>query len=196
MTITNGYATLAELKLKMDIPTATTKLDVEMEDVIMGASRAIDNYCNRRFYQSSVDETFYFTPISGRTCYIDELMTLTTLKTDDDFDGTYETLWTTTDYNLVPYNEYPKTCIETTVMGQYWFSPMLQKSVQVVGKFGFSAAAPLDIKLACLIWASRLQKRRDAILGIAGTTQFGQVKLIDVMDPDVKQLLRPYVRVT
>ena len=195
MTITNGYATLAELKLKLDIPVATTTLDTEMEDVIMASSRAIDNYCNRRFYKSSVDEIFYFTPISGRMCYIDELVSLTTLKTDDDFDGTYETLWTTTDYNLIPYNDNPKTCIETTVMGQYWFSPMLQKSVEVVGKFGFPSV-PYDIKLACLIWAARLQKRRDAILGIAGTTQFGQVKLIDVMDPDVKQILRAYVRVT
>ena len=196
MAITNGYATLAEAKLKLDIPTATTTWDTEIENAVEAASRAIDHYCNRRFYQSSADETLYFTPISGRLCFIDELLTITSLKTDDDIDGVYETTWTTDDYVLSPYNTTPKSSIETTTWGDLYFSPSLQRSVQVVGKFGYSNGAPLDIKLACLIWASRIQKRRDAILGIAGTSQFGQVKLIDVMDPDVKQLLRPFVRVT
>jgi hypothetical protein len=190
------YSTLAEIKAHLNIPTATTTYDTELEQGIEAASRFIDSYCNRRFYKSPADETFYYTPRSGRLCFIDELIDITSIKTDDDFDGIYETTWTSSDYYLMPYNMTPKTSIELTLRGGYFFYPHLPKSVQVVGKFGYSATAPLDVKMACIIEASRLFKRRDAILGIAGTSQFGQVKLMDEMDPDVRKLLRSYARVT
>jgi len=192
MTIANGYLTLAEFKSRLEIPIATTTWDTELEIIVEGVSRAIEEYCNRIFYKTSA-ATRYYTPKSARFCVVDDLITITTLKTDDDIDGVYETTWTTDDYTLWPYNETPYQGIETTLYGNQFFSPIIPRSVQIVGDFGFSAI-PTNVKQAAMLWCSRLWKRRDSPLGIEGTSQFGIIRLMAGEDPDIIKLLRPYVR--
>ena len=195
MTITNGYCTLEQLSSVLDMGTVSS-YDTELELVIESISRGIDDYCSRRFYTTDADETRYFTAISNNECKIDELLSITSLKTDDDLDGTYEITWASGDYNLFPYNASQYSFIETTPLGSYLFLKNARKNVQVVGKFGYSATAPKNITQACIMQSERFFKRRDAPLGIAGTTQFGLVKLIGDFDPDVQFFLRPFVRYT
>ena len=192
MSITNGYCTLAELKSYLDIDTSVTKFDDELEDCINGISRWIDEHCNTRFYESATDETKYFTPKTGRYCPINFLLSITSLKTDDDFDGVFESEWASTDYNLVEYNDYPKFGIETTLYGDFYFSPLLPRSVEVVGKWGYSSTTPPNVKLACKLQSARMFKRRDSILGIQGTSQFGMVRLMASEDPDILSIINAY----
>ena len=193
MTITNGYCSLAELKVNLDIAAVTT-YDTNLENLIENVSRWIDNYTNRKFYATTASK--YYTAQTPRRVKIDELLTITTLKTDEDLDGVYEALWTANDFKLFPYNDTPYTYIEITPYGNKAFYPGLPRSIEVTGSFGYASTTPEDIERVCILQSSRTWARRTTPLGIAGTTQFGLVKLIGDVDPDVMLMLRPYIKYT
>ncbi len=153
MAIVNGYATLAEVKDSKRIVSVSATDDAFIEGLVEAASRYIDNATGRRFYTTTADETRTFTA-DGGVVYPGDLLSITTLKTDDDGDRTYETTWTTADYDLLPENAAldgrPYVSIEPAPDGDYGF-PTQRKGVQIVGKFGYCALAnrPDDINLAC-----------------------------------------------
>src|SRR3990172_4276833 len=141
ITITNGYLTLAELKSHpaLDIDANDNVDDTRLEGVIEGVSRWIDQDRKRRFFTTGSDETRYFTTEVSHRCVIEDLISMTTLKTDFDGDGTYETIWATTDYRLFPYNGSlngePYIAIEQRPYSVNTF-PTYPGAVQVIGKFG------------------------------------------------------------
>ena len=95
MAITNGYATLAQVKAALRITDSVD--DPLLEMAIESGSRAIDGYANRNFY-SSGSAVRVFTPSDSFVTEIDDLISLTTLKTMTDDDSTFDTTWTATDY--------------------------------------------------------------------------------------------------
>ena len=170
--------------------------DTLLEELVEAASRRIDGHTGRRFYAAS--ETRYYTAESRDTLFVEDLLSVTTLKTDDDGDRTYENTWATTDYDLMPFNAAlesparPYTWIEVAPQGDYTF-PLTRKGVQIAGSFGFAANAPAPVREACLLIAARLWKRKDAVLGVAGASGFGEILMKVPIDPDVEDLLKPYV---
>lgn len=201
MTITNGYCTLAELKARLDIATADTDDDTILEAIITAVSRHIDNVAGRWFFSSSgsvADETRYYTGHDSHEFISpDDIISLTTIATDGDGDGTYEDTWTDSDYNLLPYNassgSSPYTSIETSEQGDYWFPEMAKKGIKLTGKFGYALTAPTPIKEACLLQCERLFKRKDAVFGVVGGGDMGMNYILK-LDPDVVLLLDPYVK--
>lgn len=200
MTITNGYCTLADLKARLftGTPTVDATRDTILEDVIEAASRWIDDQCGRRFYTAS--ETRTYTAQDYDLLFIDDLVSVTTLKTDEDEDRTYETTWATTDYDLEPENAAlrgaPYTMIRITPDGDYSFPVGVRRGVQIAGSFGYASTVPDPVKQACLMQAARLYKRKDAILGVAGVGQLGQQTVQRVpSDDEIMELLRPYRRI-
>jgi len=170
-----------------------------MEQIINATSRWIDQYTGRRFYAAT--ETRYYTPDSYSVCEVDDLLTVTTLKTDQNGDGTYGTTWTAnTDYYLWPYNATlegkPYMEIQQSPNGNYNFDPHIRKSVQVAGSFGFCATGshPAAVKEACLLLSARWYTRKDAPFGVSGPNAQGEQVIINQFDNDVKWLLRPYRR--
>jgi len=198
MTITNGYTTLTTVRSVLGIPSTDTSIDSLIEATVESVSRAIDNYTGRRFYTTS--ETRYFAPVTIDEIFIDDLASLSSLKTDDDADGTFETTWASGDYHLLPYNaaleNRPYTMIEISGHGDYSFSCSVRKCVQIVGAFGYCSTAnqPKPIAEAAKLQSTRLFKRKDAPFGVLGGGEFGQPMSIPDLDPDVKMLLSPYVR--
>ena len=196
MTITNGYVTLVNVKTALGIPLDERDDDFYLEATIESVSRMIDNHTGRRFYAET--DTRYYAPISIDEIYTDDILTVTTLKTDDDDDGTFETTWATTDYHLMPFNAgengRPYTWIETSGHGDYNFPMGVKKAVQIVGSFGFSATTPKPIAEACKVQSIRLYKRKDAPFGVIAGGEFQQSMTIPDLDPDVKMLLSSYVR--
>jgi hypothetical protein len=63
--------------------------------------------------------------------------------------------------------------------------------VKVTGTWGFSTL-PISIKQACIIQASRIYKRLDSPLGIAGFGDLGVMRVSNRLDPDVAQLVDAY----
>lgn len=194
MPITNGYTDLATIKVRMGINDEIN--DPILEALIEAVSRQIDDYCGRRFF--AVSETRYYTPIDADTLWVDDLLSVTTLQSDEDGDRTYEVTWASTDYDLEPANAAldgkPYSRIAVAPDGDYTFPTGVKRGVKVVGSFGYSTAAstPKPVKEACLIQCSRLYHRKDAPFGVAGSPEVGQATVIARLDPDVKFLLSPY----
>lgn len=196
MTITNGYTTLIKLKSQSGLDLESVDQDYILEEVIEAVSRAIDNYCGRRFYLTS--ENQYYTPQDGQTLYVNDIGSTSSVSvyTDEDGDGTFEITWADTDFNLAPYNALLNneayTMIETATGGSYTF-PTSKRSTKIFAFFGFTAPKP--IAAACLLWSERLFKRYAAPLGTASMSALGEIRLtVNGFDPDVKAMLEPYVR--
>jgi len=203
MAISNGYATLDEVKNALRIPLTDTVDDSLLETSIEAASREIDGYCERVFYDVGTITRVY-TPEDNFLTQVEDVRTITTLKTSSMGDGVYDVTWATTDYQLEPLNgtiggiETPATRIRA--IGDYVF-PIYEPrninageaAVQVVGEFGY-ATTPIAIKQAAILYSLRQFKRYDSPLGVAG---FGDMGLIRVgrFDPDIEALLMPYRRV-
>lgn len=198
MTIENGYTTLSTVRSVLGIPSTDTSNDALIEATVESVSRMIDNYTGRKFY--SADGTYYYAPISIDEIYTDDLLSVTSLKTDDDADGTFETTWAATDYQLLPFNAAsegrPYTRIETSGYGDYSFPVNVKRSVQLIGSFGYCTTAnqPKPVAEACKLQSVRLFKRKDAPFGVIGGGDMSQSMTIPDLDPDVKMLLSPYVR--
>jgi hypothetical protein len=199
MAITNGYATLVEFKSRYyPAGLVDTSEDSMIESIVEGVSRWIDKHCGRHFYLAS-GVTRYYTALDGDYLQVDDLLVVTTLKTDEDGDRTYERTWASTDYDLHPYNaavasqEQPYTWIETAPNGRYAF-PTGRKGVQIVGNWGYASAVPPMIKEACLLQSGRIFNRRNAPFGVAGSAEMGQLLVMPKFDPDVALLLQPYLR--
>ncbi len=201
MTVTNGYTTLIALKARLNL--TDNDDDSIVESIINAVSRLIDRYCKRRFYTTSADETRYYTATDPAVFFSpDDILSVTTLKTDDDGDRTHETTWTAlTDYLPWPYNatldSVPYTQIKVSPATTKAF-PLGDRGVQIVGEFGYCATGshPAQIAEACLLQCERLYKRKDAPFGIAGAGDMGQMRMVipNKLDPDVEQLLSPFVR--
>lgn len=188
------YCTLAELKARADI--GDTEDDTILTQVISAVSRWIDDFCGRRFYTTSANETRYFTAEDYDQLKVSDIVSITTLKTDADGDRTYETTWDAAlDYDLEPFNasldSKPYNKIRVTPNG-HWSFPTLRKGVQIVGKFGWSIT-PVQVKEACLIQCERIFKRKDAPFGVTGDAASGELRLIPKLDVDVQAMLTPFV---
>jgi len=198
MAITNGYITLDAYKAYFDISDDDDNDSIER--IITAISRSIDTICWQRFYTTAADETRYYTAERGEILIpTDRMVSVTTLKTDDDGDRTYENSWTvTTDFDLTPYNAtldgIPYRAIVTTPDGGYSF-PSTPKGVQIVGKFGWSSA-PVGVVEACYMMCSRLRARKNTPLGVSAAAATGQMVLtVKTMkaDPDIMEQLMPYI---
>lgn len=198
-TVTNGYVTSDELKATLGL-TGETFADTDIVRAINAASRLIDSFCGQRFWKDPSDVTRQFTATGFDTFDFGlPLATLTTFKTDQDQDGTYETTWTVnTDFWLTPDNAAADGVPHTGVLrngtvASNVFPTWQAGGVQVVGKWGW-AAPPDTVVEACILQATRLLKRaREAPFGIAGLAfEGGGIRLSARLDPDVELLLAPY----
>ena len=194
MAITNGYCTLADVKAALRI--TDTIDDALLENSINSASRMIDQYCNRYFYSSSAGEVRYYKANDGFTCWIDDAQSISELKTSSTDPLIFDTTWDAADYQVLPANRwangayYPITGINATdnLLFPVWADIAL---VKVTGQFGWSSV-PEPIKFACIIQASRLFKRLESPLGVAGVSDIGIMRVGANIDGDVAQLINPF----
>jgi hypothetical protein len=75
----------------------------------------------------------------------------------------------------------------------YWPSSGLEVTVRVEGTFGF-ATAPIAIKQATVLLASRIFKRNDSPGGVMGFGDIGVVR-VSKFDPDIERLINPYRKI-
>ena len=197
--ITNGYCTIQQVRDALRI--SDTVDDSLLELSIEAASREIDAYCQRVFYSTTATRTFV--PDNSYVVQIDDLVSITSLKTSTD--NSWDTTWGASDYQLEPTNgivgglAQPFTRIRAVgnnvfPYGNYVVPMLHPNTVQVTGVFGWSAI-PLDVRMACILQAQRLFKRFDSPLGVLGMGDLGTIRVSRV-DSDVQALLAPYMKVT
>lgn len=189
MAITNGYATLSQIKTYLS--TASTNDDARLENAIEAASRAIDANTRRVFYATTA--TRYFeAEASDYISLPDDLLSITSLAVDAG-NRNYVIL-AVSDYELEP-GATPYTSIHTAPGGTRDF-PLGRRGIRIEGSWGYNATGsyPDAINQACLILAVRFFKRRDAAFGVIGTPELGYTRIAS-KDPEVSMLLSPYRRI-
>jgi hypothetical protein len=197
MAITNGYITLNELKAALRIPVSDTIDDSLLEKAVNSASRLIDGYANRSFYNGGTATRIY-APQDAYVTEFDDLQSLTTLVTSSDGEG-FDTTWGTASYQLEPLNGIvdglttPYTRVRA-VDDLTFLSVGEEATVQITGVWGY-ATVPDAISQACVIQASRIFKRLDSPLGVAGFGEMGVVRVTSRLDGDVAQLVEPYRKI-
>jgi hypothetical protein len=196
MAITNGYATLAQVKTSLrivdDIDNSALELAIE------ASSRAIDTYTMRSFYSSGT-ATRYYAPDSELLVNTDDMAgTAITIQTSSNADSSFNITWQTTDYQLEPLNgisdgitiPYSRIrAVGTQLFPIFWSGG--EATVKITAVWGWPSI-PIAVTQACIIQASRFFKRNDSPLGVAGFGDMGIMRISRNLDPDVEQLVHPY----
>jgi hypothetical protein len=199
------YVGPEELRDRLGQIDATT--DSIITSVCLSVSRWIDTYCGRHFFRTTDTRTYQ--PDNIWLLPIDDLVSVTTLKVDNDGDGVYETTWTQgTNYQLRvgdgQFNQLasgePKPFTQVQVIGgttgsSQWFPFTWPFShldrVQITGVFGWPQVPPV-VTQAALLLASDWFKLKDAPWGVAGIGDIGVIKVNP--NPWIAEQLRCYIR--
>lgn len=194
------YCTLADLKNALQIEDSND--DTALQAAILTASRQIDEYTQRFFYQEgtqAMPSVRYYTAYSPWYVETDDIVQITELACDPDFDQSYSQVWNTTtaplDVMYEPVNNPQKGWPWTRILaiGSYVFPYFFPQTVRVSGIFGFPEV-PYEVEMACKIQAARLFVRKQSPFGIAGSIELGTVRLNSRLDPDVEMLLKTFRR--
>jgi hypothetical protein len=151
-----------------------------IQAAIEAVSRQIDGYCERHFYQVTEERNF---ELPGRVLQFgtyNDLVAATVVEVDGvEVAG----------YTLGPVNRSgPETRPYRFVSHDTAFGT--GSLIAITGTWGWPEV-PAAVKQACRIQVSRVFKRADSPLGVAGFGEFGVVR-ITTLDPDVRALLSPY----
>lgn len=197
MALGDSYATVAELKTRMGITVSTG--DSQLAEALSASSRGVEKCCGRQFNKTTTAAArVYYPDVCGQTV-VDDFHTITDLaiKTDQGDDGTFETTWTTSDYQLEPLNGvvdgesgWPFYRI-TAIGGRLFPSAGKRAPLQVTAQWGWTAV-PARVKEATLMGAEELYRLKDAPFGVAGFADFGAIRVR--ANPYIIALLSPYRR--
>ena len=216
------YTDIATLKQRGFIQ--DTQHDTTLSALITAASRAIDRLCLRPdngFVGQTQTRVYDVLPIIAGPVHVvresgiygvgeftagvpqstisvvdlDPLLSATSVATDEDGDGTFETMWSATgsppDYDLLPVNAAlngkPYRQIRNLIGGQRQF-PVGERRLQIVGTWGEAVSAPPVIAEATLLLAARWYERRTAPFGVSPDMGAGSIKL-PAIDPDIETML-------
>lgn len=199
MAITNGYATLSDVKSALRIQDSVDDSLIEIS--IEAASRQIDGYCQRMFYPTT--GTRIYNAQDTFVVETDDIVSVSSLKTSTD-GVSYDTTWTVADYQLEPLNgvtggiTQPATRIRAigNLLFPIWSVTGTfanKAAVQVTGVFGY-ATVPVEVKQATILLAMRQFKRYDSPLGVAGFGDMGAIR-VGRVDPDVEALIMPFRKI-
>lgn len=196
-----AYATAdelaAHLRIEDEIPTLELELDIE------AASRSADRATGRQFgLVDAAEERTYVARWNGTDglweAEIDDLMTTTDLVV-------------TVDGSAVSASNYEKWPLNAAQKSRPWEIIRLEDATQaalgsgpytikVTAWWGWcdpdnsdAAAVPDTVKKGVLLQAARLNQRKQAPFGIAGSPELGsELRLLDKIDADMQVILRDY----
>lgn len=188
------YADLGELRRYLGF--SDTATDPQMQWALDAAEAELEAFAGRRWWKDAQPTARIYTPrVSTSALRVDDIVSVSAVALDADDDGAFETTVPASDYRLEPRDRdasvWPYGWIALR-RGKVWTAGV---AVQVTGVWGWPVV-PAAIKQATLMQAGRLLKRAtEAPLGIAVIGVETGVRLSSRLDPDVEQLVRPYVRV-
>ena len=189
-----SYATLAEFKSSLGITDSTD--DAALQSVLDATDQLINNFVDSKVgFGQTASQTRYYTTNQLTYVLTDPIVSVTTLQTDDNEDGTYETTWSATDYILSPRNaatdSRPYTEINTNISDTKLF-PLGYLGVKVVGVFGWPSV-PVAVKQAALIQGGAVWSSRTAPFGVIGSQELGGVlRMSRALHPEAQLLLENY----
>jgi hypothetical protein len=200
------YCTVEALKSRLNVTNSNS--DLEAHGACFAASRWVEQHCERTFWRTASTEVRTFAPTDWwvlRLPEFNDLVSVTSILTDEAGDGTFETTWLTSDYQLLcgtgasAYNPQagpetrPYTAVKSVGTRRWpwiYVTPSRSDRVQITGVFGWPAV-PRAVKQAAQLLAAELFRRKDAPFGVAGE---GEYVLTNRDNQMAKTLLGPYRR--
>jgi len=181
------------MKAALRIPSADVIDDAILELAVESASRMIDAECDRNFFSTSA--TRDYVPNDSITVDTDDLTAITSVKLDDQGDGTFLITLATKDFQQEPLNQRvsgnPFPTYRLRMVGDFLLPEWgLQATVRIAGTYGFTPV-PTQITQAAIIQSTRIFKRLDSPLGLTWGVD-GMGMRVGKVDPDVAQLIRPF----
>jgi hypothetical protein len=198
------YTTLPELKAALSIPLTDVRDDDDLQDAIITASRAVDGDCQRTFYKQT--ETRTLAPTDRYRLRLgpwNDLVSVTTLKTDAGGDGTYDITWASSDYQLLcsdgtpninagpeprPYQKIRAIGTQTFPIPWAWTLGRADR-IQIAGVWGWPQV-PNRIRRATRMAATEIFKLREAPFGAVGFSELGIIRVRD--NPKYLRLIGDY----
>ncbi len=194
MAITNGYATLQQIKAAIGI--ADGFEDSLLEMAIESASRQIDSYTERVFYNAGTAVRIY-SPLDNYVLPTDDFISLSKVETSEDGES-FDTEWAATDWQAEPLNNLAGGLVtsytQIRAVDNYLF-PVREgeATARLTGVWGWSSV-PIAVTQATIILGSRIFKRLDSPLGII-SGELGSMRVGFRLDPDVQHLIEPYRKI-
>lgn len=204
MTITNGYATLDELKRELAIESLHVLDDAVLEGIIEDASRAVDNHCARQFYASAGSAAYDVPDYGDPVLWMgDDWLTVSAISNGD---GTaiapsLADLWpvSAVSHLALRLKNSANAYWTGTAAGDNLGAITITGSTGYVNRTATDAKSALVIsntKRACLIIAAALYRKRTGQETTAATVTAAGVVLAPVGIPrDAAQLLEGYRRI-
>jgi hypothetical protein len=203
--VAHGYCTVDDLREQLGDLGSSNLSERMLVRAINAASRAVDNWCGRRFWadETPVTKTFPVLACSPELWLPEDIAYSAGLAVATSDGSTYSTTWQAADYRLWPYgantsgSEYggwwkleSAGRLRFDVRGPY--NPSGYLPIQITARFGW-AFCPPGVEQATILKAAQLFKRKDAPFGVI---QFGDIAAVTITrkDADVVELLWPYVR--
>jgi hypothetical protein len=183
-----SYATTDALRRRIGVD--DTGEDDLLTGALVAASRLIDGWCGRKFYQDDL-------PVTARTIvpvdnyWLDlggwDISTTTGLvvATDSTDDGVYETTLTLgTHFQVEPLSSYspsgeawPITRLRVITAGGEWFPCSYGRpTVSITARWGWPAV-PAPVTQACLSLAADIYKSKDVTFGGGGSSLLGEFQV-------------------
>ena len=187
-----AYCTTADVKDYLGI--SGTGDDTLIGTLVTAAQEVIDSH-TRRTFEASGDTTRYFDYshecIDGDLLYLDQdLCSITTVTNGD------SVVVAAGERTTLPKNDTPYYAIRLlSDSGVYWtYDDEWMDSISIIGKWAYSTTAPADVKQACIRLASYMYRKKDAQMYDVTAIEAGVVIRPFGMPPDIKAILKPYVR--
>lgn len=172
------YATLAEIKTYLGIASVDADRDTLLTAALDAASARIDRMCGRTFtYAPSATTITYRT--AGKTF----------MNGHGEYGLIVPDIGTATGLVVDGSPTYDTTALPITTL--WSAAPWPAPTVSLTARFGWPEV-PDEVVQACKILAARLYRRKDSPDGIAGSSEWGVIR-VSREDPDVKSLLDPYM---
>ena len=207
MTLTDPLCSLDDLQAAMSSAggSVSSLTQLDFEDAINAASRAVEQWCGREFYPQTAATARVFGGgnVSWDDGYqllkIDDCWSITSVASDDSDVGTYSTTWASTTYQTLPLNGRAIGISGHATDALRFHEGTLRcrgarPVVQVTAKWGW-AAVPSAVGRATRMVAADLVKRKEAPFGVAGFGEFGSIRVSPDLFRQVSALLAPFCRV-
>lgn len=190
------YATVQSLKSRLGL---TDEQDnYELHTACFATSRAVEQHCQRMFWRAAGTRTFVATEqyLLKLPVFCD-LVSVVALKTDAGGDGTFETTWSSGQYQLLPLNpdaapeRRPYTAVKPLV--RVWPVPrgalVRDDRIQIEGVWGWPAV-PYGVRQSALITAAEVFRSKSTFEAQMGYDEMATMVLR--RNPIARDLLKPY----
>lgn len=168
------YANVQDIKDTLGITASTD--DTLIRKIAEAGTALIEKYTGRKFNIEYA--TKYFT--GANRLWVNDLLSISTIKLDEDANASFEATLTTSDYVLFPLNDYPKSYMEVSDYGDYGtFANGVKRGVEIIGEWGYGDGESASSYIKESTTTASLGATATTVYMVSANLAMGQTWLVD-----------------